>query len=51
MKNMKSSTVRLPFITKKIYLNKNIFLPTYPNFSWGVTGNKQFIFLGLIVVW
>ena len=32
---------------QKIYKNKNIFLPTYPNFFQEVTGNTHIIFLGL----
>ena len=32
---------------KKNYKNKNIFLPTYPNFFQEVTGNTNIIFLGL----
>ena len=32
---------------KKNYKNKNIFLPTYPNFFQEVTGNTHIIFLGL----
>ena len=33
---------------KKNYKNKNIFLPTDPNFFQEVTGNTHVIFLGLI---
>ena len=32
---------------KKIYKNKNIFLPTYPTFFQEVTGNTHITFLGL----
>ena len=35
---------------KNNYKNKNIFLPTDPNFFQEVTGNTHIIFLGLILI-
>ena len=36
--------------TKKKKKKKKIYLPTYPIFFGTVTGNKQFFFLGLMIV-
>ena len=41
--NMNTSTMSLPFITKKYFKEKHLST-SYPNFSWGVTENKQYIF-------
>ena len=45
--NQRKTCIKDTFLTKKIKEKKK--LPTYlPYFFWTVTGNKQFLFLGLI---